>query len=135
MNTRPALTRIACLMTLCAQAFSQAIPLPPLPESLSEQARAQLAGAASAPGAAPMTVAQMRAFADQFQQVWSARQKTKYAVTIADDVIAGVPVRRISPAAQADTPRIFLNLHAGAFQLPSGAFTEKIPLHSLTSLP
>src|SRR5882757_317662 len=135
MNTRSALARIACLMTLCAQAFSQAIPLPPLPESLSEQARAQLAGAASAPGAAPMTAAQMRAFADQFQQVWSARQKTKYAVTIADDVIAGVPVRKISPAAQADTRRIFLNLHGGGFQLDSGSSTENIPIAALTGIP
>src|SRR5258707_5695032 len=136
MNTFSALARIACLMTLCAQqAFSQAIPLPPLPESLSEQARAQLAGSASAPRAAPMTVAQMRAFADQFQQVWSARQKTKYAVTIADDVIAGVPVRKISPAAQADSGRIFLNLHGGGFQLDSGSLTENIPIAALTGIP
>src|ERR1700733_15505259 len=98
MNTRPAFACIALLMTLSTQrTYSQAIPLPPLPASLSEQARAQLAGAASAPSAAPMTVAQMRAFADQFQQMRSARQKAKYAVTIADDVIAGVPVRKISP--------------------------------------
>lgn len=115
-------------------ALSQGVALPPLPESLSEQARAQLAAAASAPASAPLTLPQMRAFADQFQQVWSARQRTKYAVIIADDVIAGVPIRKISPTGQADTRRILLNLHGGGFELDSGSLTENIPIAALTGI-
>ncbi len=118
-----------------SQAFSQGVALPPPPESLSEQARAQLTAAASAPSnAAPMTVTQMRAFSDQFQQIWSARQKAKYAVIIADDVIAGVPVRRISPAGATDSQRILLNLHGGGFEIDSGSLTENIPIAALTGI-
>jgi acetyl esterase/lipase len=116
-------------------AFSQGVTLPPPPQSLSEQARATLSAIASAPSQPAMPLAQMRAFSDQYQLAHSAKQKAKYAVTIKDDVIAGVPVRIIASAAQAPDPlRIFLDLHGGGFEVDSGSLTENIPIAALTGI-
>jgi acetyl esterase/lipase len=116
-------------------AFSQGVPLPPPPQSLSEQARATLSAIASAPSQPAMPLAQMRAFSDQYQLAHSAKQKAKYAATIKDDVIAGVPVRIIAPAAHTPDPqRIFLDLHGGGFELDSGSLTENIPIAALTGI-
>jgi acetyl esterase/lipase len=110
--------------------------LPPLPMTVSEAARTQLnlmATPAAANAPVP-TMEQMRAFADQFQLMWSAKQKVKYAVTIKDDTIAGVPVRIISPEGAADETRILLDLHGGGFQLDSGSLTENVPIAALTGI-
>jgi acetyl esterase/lipase len=117
-------------------AVAQAPSLPPLPDTVSEQARAQLnAMSAGSNSATTLTVAQMRAFADQFQLAWSAKQKLHYPVTIADDILGGVPVRIISPAGRApDESRVLLNLHGGGFEVDSGSLTENVPIAALTGI-
>ncbi len=117
-------------------ASAQAPSLPPLPESLSEQARAQLSAVAPVPGGPPPTLAQMRAFADQFQTAWSTKQKARYPATIADDTLGGVAVRIITPGAgSSDKKRVLLNLHGGGFQVDSGSLTETVPIAALTGIP
>jgi len=119
---------------LCPEnALAQAAALPPLPQSVSEQARAQLGAFSGAQSSTRLTVAQMRAFADQAQTAMAAEQRKKYAVTITEDVMAGVPVRIVSPSGRVpDAQRVLLNLHGGGFQLDSGSLTENVPIAALT---
>ena len=144
-QTRKAVNNI-CLVLSCAMvcaalfgtqaAAAQMPPLPPLPQTLSEQARAQLSAVTAAPGGPPPTMAQMRAFADQFQLAWSAKQKLRYPVTIADEELGGVPVRVISPTpVSTDQKKVLLDLHGGGFQLDSGSLTENVPIASITGIP
>src|SRR5882757_552125 len=121
---------------LCTgNALAQTPALPPLPESVSEQARAQLSVFAGAPSNTRLTIAQMRAFADQAQAATAAEQRKKYAVTITEDVMAGVPVRILLPSGRApDGKRVLLNLHGGGFQVDSGSLTENVPIAALTGL-
>ena len=121
---------------LCPQtALAQAPALPPLPDSVSEQARAQLSALTGAPNGTRLTVVQMRAFADQAQTAMAAEQRKKYAVTITEEVMAGVPVRIVSPSERApDAKRVLLNLHGGGFQIDSGSLTENVPIAALTGL-
>jgi acetyl esterase/lipase len=141
---RPKPAKIFCLAFSCGmvwsallgtQAASAQTP-PPLPEALSEQARAQLSAMAAAPDGPPPTLAQMRAFADQFQLAWSAKQKLRYSVTVADETLGGVPVRIISPShGSADQKRVLLDLHGGGFQIDSGSLTENVPIAAITGIP
>jgi feruloyl esterase len=118
-------------------ASAQTPPLPPLPETLSEQARAQLSAAVTAPpDGPPLTIVQMRAFADQFQLAWSAKQRLRYSVSVADETMSGVPVRIISPShGPADKKRVLLDLHGGGFQIDSGSLTENVPIAAITGIP
>ena len=78
--------------------YEPAAHMPPPPETLSAEARAYLAATASA-GPPPMMsmdqIDHLRFFADQIQLMLGAEQQKAHPVTITDDVVAGVPVRRI----------------------------------------
>jgi acetyl esterase/lipase len=58
-------------------------------------------------------------------------------VTIANDTMAGVPVRRVTPlhvpAANAD--KVLLDLHGGGFDSDSGSYTETIPIAYYARVP
>jgi acetyl esterase/lipase len=111
--------------------------LPPLPTTVSEAARTQLAAMAKGASVANtdvLTIEQMRAFTDQFQVMWSSKQKATYAVDIKEESIAGVPVRVISPRGSVDNTRILLDLHGGGFQVDSGSLTENVPVAALTGI-
>jgi acetyl esterase/lipase len=127
---------LLALQWLINSAVAAETSLPPVPATVSEAARAQLAAMAQAPAADPaaMTLEQMRGFADQFQVAWSAKQKAKYAVTVKEDAIAGVPVRIISPSGPVDERRILIDLHGGGFEIDSGSLTENVPIAALTGI-
>jgi acetyl esterase/lipase len=108
--------------------------MPPPPESLSAEARAQLAAMVPVNPETPIDIPQMRAFSAQIQLMIGAEQQKAHAVTVTDDVIAGVPVRRILPAAGAARGRVLLNLHGGGFATDSGSLTENIPIAALTGI-
>jgi len=109
--------------------------MPPPPETLSADALRQLALLASAGPMPSMDMAQMRAFAEQMQAVVGAEQRKAHAVTVTDDVIAGVPVRRIARASgEIDRKRVLMNLHGGGFATDSGSLTENIPIAALTGV-
>jgi acetyl esterase/lipase len=55
-------------------------------------------------------------------------------VTVTEDVIARVPVRRIAPASGADRSRVLLNVHGGGFATDSGSLTENIPIAALSGI-
>lgn len=117
--------------------FEPAAHMPPPPESLSAEAIAQLAMLAAASVNPPldMEMAQMRLFTEQVQAMVGAEQQKAHAVTITDDVIAGVPVRRIVRAsADVDTSKVLMNLHGGGFATDSGSLTENIPIAAITGI-
>ena len=109
--------------------------MPPPPETLSTEALAQLGLLASAGPMPSMDMQQMRAFAEQMQAAVGAEQRKVHDVTITDDVIAGVPVRRIARASgEIDRSRVFLNVHGGGFATDSGSLTENIPIAALSGV-
>jgi monoterpene epsilon-lactone hydrolase len=110
--------------------------MPPPPETLSAEARAHLAAMVLPvdPGQT-IDVVMMRPFADQIQLMLGAEQRKAHDVTVTEDVIAGVPVRRIAPAGgSADKSRILMNLHGGGFATDAGSLTENIPIAALTGV-
>jgi monoterpene epsilon-lactone hydrolase len=120
-----------------SQSHEPAAVMPPPPETLSQEARAALAAVAAATPADVFSLdaPQMRFFAEQMQAALGAEQQKSYAVTITDDVIAGVPVRRIVRAAGAsDTRRVLMNLHGGGFTVDAGSLTENIPIAAITGI-
>ncbi|MEJ0067309.1 MAG: alpha/beta hydrolase [Caulobacteraceae bacterium] len=106
--------------------------MPPPPETLSAEARAYLASLVPIDPNLAIDVASMRPFTEQIQQLVGAEQRKAHAVTVTEDVIAGVPVRRIAPASGvADRGRVLLNVHGGGFATDSGSLTENIPIAAL----
>jgi epsilon-lactone hydrolase len=109
--------------------------MPPPPDTLSAAARAHLAAAVAMDAGATIDLPAMRPFTEQIQQLVGAEQRKAHAVSVSEDVIAGVPVRRIAPASgSVDRSRILLNLHGGGFATDSGSLTENIPIAALSGL-
>jgi len=105
--------------------------MPPPPETLSAQARAHLASL-TAMDAGEIDLQMMRPFTEQIQALVGAEQRKVHAVSITEDVIAGVPVRRIARSGgEVDRSRVLLNLHGGGFATDSGSLTENIPIAAL----
>lgn len=111
----------------------------PLPAGLSDKAKTAIAANAAENASIAkkqLSIADQRAFIDQYQLTFGALQRKKYAVDITDGVIAGVKVRNIkATGAKVDAKRVFINLHGGGFITDSGSLTENIPIASLTSIP
>jgi acetyl esterase/lipase len=110
--------------TLGADGTARITRVVPVPTTISPEARAFLAtGAAWAPAAGSE---------EQARLIEKAR--SLYPVRIEEAVIAGVPVRIVTPPAvppeRAD--RVLVNLHGGGFVTDSGSMLESIPIASLT---
>jgi len=109
--------------------------MPPPPETLSAEALAQLSILASAGPMPSMDMQQMRSFAEQMQVIVGGEQRKAHAVSVTDDVIAGVPVRRIARASgDIERKRVLMNLHGGGFATDSGSLTENIPIAALSGV-
>ena len=111
--------------------------MPPPPETLSAEARAHMAAAAAAPVPAfdMGQIEQIRFFAEQVQQMLGAEQRKAHAVTITEDVFAGVPVRRIvREGGEIDRKRVLINFHGGGFAVDAGSLTENIPIAALSGI-
>jgi acetyl esterase/lipase len=110
--------------------------MPPAPDTLSAEAQAQMAMMANAPPLpAIFEMEQMRYFAEQMQQAIGAEQRKAHHVTVAEDIIAGVPVRRIVRASGGvERSRVLMNLHGGGFATDSGSLTENIPIAAITGI-
>jgi epsilon-lactone hydrolase len=116
--------------------YEPAAHMPPPPETLSAEARAVLAAMVNQGPAPTMDmIEQIRFFTDQIQQMIGAEQRKTHAVTVTDDVIAGVPVRRIArESGEIDRSRVLINLHGGGFATDSGSLTENIPIAALSGV-
>ena len=109
--------------------------MPSAPETLSAEARAYLAATVAMDASTPIDLAMMRPMTEQIQALVGAEQRKLHPVSVIEDLIAGVPVRRIAPTAGvADRSRVLLNLHGGGFATDSGSLTENIPVAALSGL-
>lgn len=112
---------------------SRIVPVPP---SLSPQAQAMLRRSETDANV-PQTLEQRRASTDAY----TARAKDQWQkicpVTIKQDTIAGVPVRRVTPShvSKANAGKVLLDLHGGGFNSDSGSYTESIPIAYYAQLP
>ena len=108
--------------------------MPPHPQTLSAEARAHLATLV-AMDAGAIDLQMMRPFTEQIQILVGAEQRKVHAVSVTEDVIAGVPVRRIArTSGEVDRDRVLLNLHGGGFATDSGSLTENIPIAALSGV-
>ena len=108
----------------------------PVPQSLSPQAQATLRRPAM-DADVPEPLEKRRAMLDAYTARAEKQWQKLCPVTIANDTVAGVPVRRITPltvpAANAD--KVLLDLHGGGFDSDSGSYTETIPIAYYARVP
>ena len=105
----------------------------PVPTTISPEARKALARVVS-DAAAPQSLEQRRTATDKWQAGAGEASKKLYPANVAEDTIAGVPVRIITPLtiSPAKRDRVLINLHGGGFNSDSGSLTETIPIANLT---
>src|SRR6202140_3416957 len=105
----------------------------PVPTTISPEAQKMLARVVS-DATGPQTLGQRRAQTDKWQAGAGEAAKKVYPVNIADDTIAGVPVRVVTPLsiAPGKRDRVLINLHGGGFNVDSGSLSESIPIANLT---
>ena len=107
---------------------------PPLPQSLSAEAREQIATMLTAGPPADTSLPAMRQQMLAIQAYVSSIQRAAYAVEISEAVIDGVPVRIFEPKGGPTRPGILLNAHGGGFMVDSGSLTENVPVCALTGM-
>ena len=92
----------------------------PIPATVSPQAQKFLAR--TPPDLGSMTLAQRRHNTDVWQADRGARFRALYPVNVSQAVIAGVPVKNITPLQMpaANRDRVLMNLHGGGFDSDSG---------------
>jgi acetyl esterase/lipase len=110
------------------------VTLPPLPDSLSAEARAQITAVMAAEPPADMPLAAMREQMLAIQHYVSGLQQAKYAVDISAGVIDGVAVRIFEPKGGATRRELLLNAHGGGFMVDSGSLSENVPICALTGM-
>lgn len=106
----------------------------PLPQAVSSQAQKSLAKPIVDPPAGE-TLEAKRIRTDAYHHSDSVAYLAIYPAKIQSSVIAGVPVRIITPVdpiPAGKTDRVLINLHGGGFTTDSGSLTESIPIANLT---
>ena len=115
---------------------AQAQELPPLPDTISAEAKQaiEMLNAMSAAAPAPTSTEAMRSQIAQIQDAIGAMQHQRYEVTVTHTTLAGVPVIVFTPAAGVRSHAVLLDLHGGGFMVDSGSQTENIPIAALTGM-
>jgi acetyl esterase/lipase len=109
--------------------------MPAPPESLSAQARAWIAQMVPLDMEGPIDLAVVRPMIEALQTMVSDEQRKTHAVTVTDDAVAGVPVRRIAGSDGAvDKTRVLINVHGGGFAIDAGSLTENVPIAALSGI-
>lgn len=91
----------------------------PVPKTISLEAQNFLAQPGSDVAGPPSTLEQDRTGVDQWQSGAGEVSKRLYPVTVTGAVMAGVPVRIVTPPrmAREREDRVLMNLHGGGFAL------------------
>jgi len=104
------------------------------PETISPEARQAFSRLPSVARLASLTeppaIGQLRESAACVQKAVAARQLQRYPVDITEGVIAGTPVKIVTPRniPEANIRRVLINLHGGGFTVDSGSLSENIPI-------
>ena len=116
-----------------AQGTAHITRVVPVPETVSPEAQ-KVIGRVVSDAKKPQTLAERRSGTDAWQARAGKFSESLYPVHVAEDKIAGVPVRVVTPltipAEKQD--RVLLNLHGGGFNSDSGSLTESVPIANLT---
>lgn len=105
----------------------------PVPKDLSPEAQQMLARPVS-DAAKPQSLADRRSGTDAWQARAGAFSRTLYPVNVEASIVAGVPVRIVTPLSGTNPDCVLINLHGGGFNSDSGSLTETIPIANLTHM-
>jgi acetyl esterase/lipase len=107
-----------------------------VPQSLSSEAQATLRHPET-DADVPMPLEKRRPMTDAYTAGAEKQWQKLCPVTIANDTMAGVAVRRITPMTvpPANANRVLLDLHGGGFDSDSGSYTETIPIAYYAQVP
>ncbi len=105
----------------------------PVPATVSPEAQRFLAQP-PARDPAPQSLAERRRGTDAWQARAGESFRARYNVAVENTVIAGVPVRLLTPPAipPDHRDRVLINLHGGGFNSDSGSLTESVPVAALS---
>ncbi len=108
----------------------------PVPQSLSPEAQATLRRPETDANI-PIPLEKRRAMTDAYTAGAEKQWQKLCPVTIANDTMAGVPVRRVTPMTvpAANGDKVLLDLHGGGFDSDSGSYTETIPIAYYAQVP
>lgn len=108
----------------------------PVPQALSPQAQETLRRPAT-DERHDIPLPQRRIMLDHYTAGAAKEWQKICPVTIKDDTMAGVPVRRVIPPSvpAANRDKVLLNLHGGGFDSDSGSYTETIPIAYYAQIP
>jgi epsilon-lactone hydrolase len=107
----------------------------PVPQTVSPEAQ-KVIGRADPDQGPPQSLEDRRKGTDAY----TARARVEWTKLcpnrIAEEKIAGVPVRIVTPDGMkaGNKDRVLLNLHGGGFNSDSGSYTESIPIASYTGI-
>lgn len=111
-------------------------PQPPLPRTISEEARKLLEPMLTAPQPPELPPALSRPILENLQKKFAAAQMKRWPVKAEETAMAGVKVRVFTPPERkGPADAILLNLHGGGFVLDSGSWSENVPIASMTGVP
>lgn len=136
-NTLLSAAMIAALLQ-CSPALAKDFPQPPLPNTMSDEARTVLAdqgkGALGITGATLPSITEMRAQTEAQQRSIGTSQAAKYGVKVTRTVWGGVPALVFEPRKLRDDRRqsLLLNFHGGGFIVDAGSMTENVRLAALS---
>lgn len=118
-----------------AQGAAHVTRVIPVPQDLSPQAQRSISRP-EPDQAPPQSLAEHRRLTDAY----TARARVQWTRicpnTIAEETMAGVPVRVVTPANMpaANNDKVLLNIHGGGFNSDSGSYTESIPIAGYTKI-
>jgi monoterpene epsilon-lactone hydrolase len=101
----------------------------PVPSTISPEAQASLRN--NYPDK-HQTLDERRSTTDTWQNGAGVKSRAVYPVNIADGMVAGVPVREVTPLTIEHKDWVLICLHGGGFNSDSGSFSESIPIANLT---
>ena len=110
----------------------QVTRLVPVPSTISAEAQAVLAKIKARQSYQSMQ--EHRTAMDKQQAEVGEKSLKLYPAKLTTDVIAGVPVRIVTPTTIAPerASRVLINLHGGGFRFDAGSLSETIPIANLT---
>ena len=101
----------------------------PVPTTLSPEAQATLRNAYPDKH---QTLAERRSTTDTWQNGAGVKSRAVFPVNIKESMVAGVPVRDVTPLTFKHADWVLICLHGGGFNSDSGSLTESIPIANLT---
>ena len=117
-----------------AQGTAHVTRVVPVPDTLSPEEARKVVAAGMPDTSNPEDLAKRRAQASAWQINGGEQMRKTYPVNLAEDKIAGVPVRIVTPLTIPPDKqnRVLINLHGGGFNADWGSEIESIPVANLT---